>query len=382
MARFLSSGAGVQSSDLNAMGVLTPYVAPTLPKWSKARDSLRAGSTINPRIAFVGDSKTRGAGAGTSNSANQNLTGAAMKAKHYRLAQLLNQEGIPAHAETWFGAGGAGTIPDATAYDPRLSGFSGWNGSVPSLGGTSFVTSNSNPGQFTPGTPVDRVSIFFRNAADRPAFTVAKGSETVAVTPDGIYRLSRQEISFSTRDASPIIITRTGTTNSLLLIGLSAWDSTKPAVEVANFGVFGCNSAYQASTSDPLSPANALAIYAPHLTIINLGTNDLGQSVSLSSYIANITTIVQKAQLSGDVILCWPAVAGSQPSGGSDATRATWRAALKALASQLGCVFADEEALFGGRTGAQANGWFYDSLHESPAAYYSEANALVRLLVA
>lgn len=381
MARFLGSGSGIQSSDLNAMGVLTPYVAPALPKWSKARDALRAGGTSNPRIAFVGDSKTRGAGVGTNNSLNQGLTGAATKAKHFRLAQLLNQAGIPAQAETWFGSGGTGTIPDAVAYDPRLSGFSGWSGGAASLGGGIFSGGVTNPGQFTPGVAVDRVSLFFRNGSDRPPFSIAKGSETVNVTSDGVARITRFEAAFTSRDTNPVVVTRTSG-NSLQLIGLVAWDSSKPAVEIANFGVFGCLSAYQANATDVWSPANALAVYAPHLTVVKLGTNDLNQSVPLATYLANITTIVQKAQLSGDVIVCWPAVAGTSPTGGNDTVRATWKAALKALAVRLDCVFADEEALFGGRLGAQTNGWFADALHENAAGYFCEANALVRLLTA
>jgi len=44
-------------------------------------------------------------------------------------------------------------------------------------------------------------------------------------------------------------------------------------------------------------------------------------------------------------------------------------------------VFLDEEAVFGGRSGAVSGGWFADGLHESAAAYLSLATLLTRLLL-
>ena len=44
-------------------------------------------------------------------------------------------------------------------------------------------------------------------------------------------------------------------------------------------------------------------------------------------------------------------------------------------------MFLDEEAVFGGRSGAVSGGWFADGLHESAAAYLSLATLLTRLLL-
>jgi len=61
--------------------------------------------------------------------------------------------------------------------------------------------------------------------------------------------------------------------------------------------------------------------------------------------------------------------------------RAVWKAQLRTLATSKGCVFLDEEAVFGGRTGAVNGGWFADGRHESAAAYLSLATPLTRLLL-
>lgn len=378
-----SIGGAVSPAALARAGAPVPALesssATALLAWAAARGRLRSGMADVARIAFVGDSKTMGAGAGTGSNAT---TGAFARSRPARVAALLAAGGLPVRADAFFGCAGLGTIADVLAYDPRRSGFSGWGGGSPSLGGAMMVSGNANPGQFQPNGPVDRCSVFLRGGSDRPAFTVSKGSETVTLTPTGASgTFARMEATFATRDASPIIVTRAGTGNNLLLAGLIAWDSTRPGVEIANFGVYGVTAAYQADSSSPIAPAAALAIYAPHLTVVNLGTNDSAQGVAMVTWLAGVRAIVQQARASGSVILAWPAVGGSSPTGGSDAARASWRSALRALAFENDCLFVDEEALLGGRAVAQASSAFTDPLHEAPWAYDVQAAAIARAIL-
>ncbi len=295
---------------------------------------------------------------------------------------LLAAGGFPIRGDSFFGCAGLGSIAEVLAYDPRRSGFSGWSGGSNSLGGAAMSASNGNPGQFQPATPVDRCSVFIRSGTDRPAFTVAKGGESVTLVPAGaVGGFARLEASFTTRDASPIVVTRTGPASNLQLVGMVAWDSTRAGIEVANFGVFGVTSAFQADTSAAFSPAAALAVYAPHLTVVNLGTNDIAQNLAMATWLANVRAIVQQARASGSVILTWPAVGGSAPTGGPDALRAQWRTALRALAFDNDCLFVDEEALLGGRAVAQASGAFADGLHETAWAYDVQAAAIARAIL-
>lgn len=378
-----SIGGAVTAAALARVGALVPAVEASSPTallgWAAARGRMRSGIADSARIAFVGDSKTVGAGAG---SGTNFTVGAFARSRPSRVAALLAAGGLATRSDSFFGCAGFGTIAEVLAYDPRRSGFSGWGGGGNSLGGAMMSAGNANAGQFQPGGVVDRCSVFIRNGTDRPAFTVGKGTESVALTPTGpVGGFARLEASFTTRDSAPITITRTGTNGNLQLAGMIAWDSTKPGVEIANFGAYGVTSTYQADMASAWSPATALATYAPHLTVVNLGTNDIAQGQPMATWLANLRTIVQQARPSGSVILTWPAVAGVSPAGGSDANRSQWRNALRAFAFDNGCLFIDEEAQLGGRAAAQTAAAFADSLHETAWAYDVQAAAIARAIL-
>lgn len=381
-----SIGGAVSVAALARIGVALPSVEAASPAallaWSAARGRLRSGMADAARIAFVGDSKTMGAGAGAGTGPGPGTAGAFARARPARVSALLAAGGLPIRADAFFGCAGLASIADVLIYDPRRSGFSGWGGGGNSLGGAAMSTNNSNPAQFQSAGPVDRCSVFIRNGSDRPAFSVRKGGESVPLTPSGpVGGFARLEVTFQARDANPIMVVRTGTTGNLQLVGLVAWDSARPGIEIVNFGVFGVTSTFQADTTGPWSPAAALATYAPHLTIVNLGTNDLAQKQPMANWLTNIRTIARQARLTGSVILAWPAVGGTSPTGGGDAERAQWRTALRALAFEIDALFVDEEALLGGRAVAQASGAFTDSLHESPWAYDVQAAAIARAIL-
>lgn len=378
-----SIGGAVSPAALARAGAPLPALEATsataLLGWTAARGRVRSGMADVARIAFVGDSKTAGVGAGSGSAAT---IGAFARSRPARVAALLAAGGLPIRADAFFGCAGLTSIADVLAYDPRRSGFAGWSGGSASLGGAMMASAGPNPGQFQPAGPVDRCAVFIRSGSDRPPFTVAKGSETVTLTPSGATgTFARLEVGFATRDAQPIVVTRTGGATNLLLAGLVAWDNTRPGVEIANLGVSGVTAAYQADASSAVAPASALASYAPHLTVVNLGTNDSAQGVAMATWLANIRAIVQVARATGSVILSWPAIGGVSPTGGSDTARAAWRTALRALAFENDCLFVDEEALLGGRATAQATGAFTDPLHEAPWAYDVQAAAIARAIL-
>jgi hypothetical protein len=369
-------GLAVQAQQQNVMLAREASMqGASLTKWRTCRAKLRLALVSTCKIAFPGDSKTFGAGAGTGSKFTVNAFGSSRPS---RLAMLLAQSGLPTRTNSWFGAGGMSTIADVLAYDPRRSGFSGWSGGSVSLGGAALATGNTNPGNFQPSVPVDRVSVFYQQSASQGTFTVAKGSETTTIAAgNATSAIVRAEVTFTTKDASPIVITRSagGFVN---IIGMTAWDSATPGIEISNFAVYGVISGYQADTTNPWSPANALAAYAPDLTIINLWTNDLNQSVTLPVALANIQTIITKAKVTGDCLLEWPSIGGASPSYGADATRAQWRSALITLAVSNGCAFQDDEALLGGRVGVVSNALTADGVHETGPAYDVEAQTLKR----
>ncbi len=347
--------------------------------WATARGKLRAGAADSARIAFVGDSKTMGAGAGTGAKATD---GAFARSRPARLAALLVADSLPTRLG-FAGFNGTLSPADRAAYDPRLTFGAGWSGSTNSLGGGMFAGgAGSGELRFQPTSPADRFSLLYRGGADRPTFSIAKGAETINVVPSGAtMSYVRHEAVFAAKDAQPIIITRTGGSNALTIVGGVAWDSSTPAVEVMNFGVYGVVSAFWTDASTALTPLSALGAYAPHLTVVNLGTNDLAQNVPMATWLANLRAIIGVAKSSGSVVLTWPAIAGVGVGYGSDPVRAPWMAALRSLAAEMGCLFVNEEALLGGRAAAQAAGALPDGVHEAGWAYDVQASAIARAII-
>lgn len=350
-----------------------------LTKWRACRSKIRVGLLASTcKAAFVGDSKSVGAGSGTGSKFTANAFGSSRPS---RLATLLGQQGLAMRTNSWFGAAGMSTIADVLAYDPRRMGFSSWSGGAVSLGGAALATGGTTPGNFQPTVAVDRVSVFYQQSASQGQFTVSKGSETFSFNASNVTSaIVRGEVTFTTKDASPIVITRTGG-GFINIIGEIAWDSAAPGIEISNFSVYGVVSGYQADSTQPWSPLNALGAYAPDLTIINLWTNNLNTAVPLATSVADVQAIITKAKLTGDCIVEWPSIAGTSPAYGADAVRSQWKASLVTLAATNGCAFVDDELLLGGRSGAQASGATADGVHENGWAYDVEAQALMRYLL-
>ena len=358
------------------------YAPPgSLSKWRKCRSQLLTGAVTVCRAAFVGDSKTFGAGAG---AGAQYTNGAFPFARPARVAARLAASGVPIRTDSWFGAGGMGTIAAVLAYDTRRTGFSSWTGGSISLGGGALATSNTNPGNFQPSKAVDRVSVFYVQTPSQGTFTVAKGAESFTINAaNATTALIRAEVTFATKDANPIVITRT-TGGFVNIVGEVAWDSAAAGVEVANFGIYGSVTSYMADTTSVYSPGNALAVYAPVITIINAGTNDLAQGVSLASWLTSMQLLITTAKASGDCMVEWPTIASTSipASGNGDApTRRAFRVALFNLAVSNGCGYVDDSQTLTDPATALANGAFGDAaLHEAGWAYDAEAAPIARAL--
>ena len=351
-----------------------------------ALSRLVTGDGGSVRIAFVGNSKTLGAGAssapatGTTPFTADTLT----KARPYRVGQALKRAGVPVVFDTFFGAAEMAAIADVLAYDPRRSGFAGWDlGGQTSLGGRVLraVAGVNGAGNFQPSQPVDRVSVFHIVGGTQSTIRVAKGSESFTINANGSVAFVRSEIVFTAKTAEPIIITREGA-GQISIAGIVAWDGAAPGVEICNLGRYGTTMVQNSAAADPWSPLNALGVMAPHLTCINTGSADITSGNTMTDYLTAVGQIVDRAKISGSVIIEWPSVGGVSPTnGGADAIRAVWRAELRKLAIAKGCGYLDEEALLGGRAQGAADGAFRDGLHEMAWAYDREARALAPMIL-
>jgi hypothetical protein len=104
--------------------------------------------------------------------------------------------------------------------------------------------------------------------------------------------------------------------------------------------------------------------------------NDLADSLTLSSFIANMTGLITAGQLSGDVIISsFPP--SEESAGGWVASEPEWVAAMQALAISTGCLFVD---FFGRFNGAWNTKYMYDTEHPNDYGYWDWASMLANLL--
>ncbi|MFG1302197.1 SGNH/GDSL hydrolase family protein [Xanthobacter sp. V3C-3] len=375
-----ASGAHVQATLADLASTSKGFARINLRRWQKAAALVRAGAA-RTRLVCIGDSKTQGFGAGSNLAGAGASAGASPKSWPDLLAGMLTARGLPASRDSCFGNKGLAAYSDFAAYDPRNTGGStGWGYAYVTLGGYGWQNStNSNPRSFQPAGQVDTVEIYSRGQANSRVFTVTLDADPTVI---GTYDLvSATEVIVKntptfTLGAHKINIQRTSG-QGVTTLGLIAYNSAAPAVDVINAGWRGSVSADHAAPSNPLSAINMLAAISPGLVVIQIGTNDLNTSVTAATYKANVEQLIVAAQAAGaDVLLMYPTV--GSPGYGSAALRAAYRQALIDLGSAYGCEVIDAEQEFNG----YSSNLFYDSVHENYAGnQYLAAAVASRVLV-
>ncbi|WP_294320372.1 SGNH/GDSL hydrolase family protein [uncultured Sphingomonas sp.] len=379
MARPSGATGGVTLGNLARIGAgpvsIVNATPATLMVWRAQLARLKGGAADAARIACVGDSKTAGAGAGTG---SQRMDGAFPKAWPTQLAGMFVGDGFVVR-DSWFGTAGMQSMAAIAAYDPRRSGFTGWGGGEVSLGGPTLATNGTNTGAFQPSRPVDRASVFVRISSGGGVLRISKGAESFTINTAGTEGFTRSEIVFATKSADPI---QYGWASGgyVSVAGTVAWDSALPGIEVANTSIYGTTSVVQSATAKPASPLAALGTYQPHLTFVKLGTNDINTGVTLPQWEANLRAIVATARTTGSVVLVWPSIGGVSPAYGADDVRRRWQATALRIALTTQSMFLDEEALLGGRSGAQASGALPDGVHTAAWAQLLEAATQYRVI--
>lgn len=122
-------------------------------------------------------------------------------------------------------------------------------------------------------------------------------------------------------------------------------------------------------------------VWKPDLTFINLGINDYrsgGLGITPAQYKANIQKIIDRAKISGDVVLCVPnniapAAEGSIPSD-------QFHQALYELALANNVPLIDFSVVLGTHAESMANGTQRDDLHPNQAGYDMMGEAAANLI--
>ncbi|MFG1247261.1 GDSL-type esterase/lipase family protein [Xanthobacter flavus] len=376
-ARALALGLAPSVAALN--GKVFPRGA--MAKWQAALAKVVAGSG-RAKVLFVGDSTDAGygsAGAGTA------LQSASVPSQ---LAKRLKALGVPAQDNSFFGTN---NLPAAySAYNPRLVRGTGWveaGLSNYSLGAACWKCDSPNTGSlaFTISDYTDTADIYYLRGSGTGTFTVnVDGGSTLAtVNTNGAFGLIKQTASFA-RGANHVLNMQRSAGNSIYIPIAVMYDSTVAAVEVYNAGWSGALTADIANVTNPWSSANAVAVVAPDLTIINCLINSWTLNAgtpqeSIAVAMANIQTVITKAKLSGSALLVGPIP--SDVSKNTVAGQQAYIAALKDLAATNNCAFVDRTLAFIDYTTANAAGLMADVAHGNAAGYAMCAQQLAGILL-
>lgn len=340
---------GDPGTDLTAP--LQTYSTFTASKWFGALQRVRLGQG-NAKLLCVGDSTTAGVGGTQADSwpalVKNRLNLSIPTQSGLSLAMVLNIDSARWSLGGWmqaFGPGGNGLY--------------------------------ANPGSgadavFTPGVVVDTIDVWYYRAAGKGSFVVKiDGVAQPAIDtqgPEGAWLKTTYTVSPAANHTVAFQMPASGDVGPVSVAGIDAYLSTTKSVRVANWGVSG---SVTDTWANGIYSKDAIRDYQPDLTIIMLGINDAGQGLPVATWSANMLSLIQTAQLSGDVILM--SVVPSD-STGLVAWEAQYRDAAKALAASTGSGFLD---LFA-EIGAYSPDTYADALHPNPRGYADIARFVMR----
>jgi len=331
--------------------------------------------SANVQIATIGDSTMAGVttGAGTTQAVNS------WPAK---LATLLQAAGINSGQNNRYGVA-SGTFSFLTGFDSRVSATGGWSqGATLAVGGNAFACSATGALSFTPQGNVTKFIIRWRDGAAGRNFNYqVDGGATTAVNSSGTTQIvSTGPISAGTSGSHTLTIN--WVLGAVTILGIDAYDDTSGRIEatIENWGISGANSANLIDNTDTIAGRFAeYTTFAPKLSLIEGGViNDWQQSVSVATFQANLTTLVQKLLTVGDVIVCTPPF---DPSAlGLAANQQAYVDAMYAVATANNCGVFDIRKKWGSYANAVSNGWQAaggTDPHPTQAGYLDYATAIL-----
>jgi len=116
--------------------------------------------------------------------------------------------------------------------------------------------------------------------------------------------------------------------------------------------------------------------FAPELTIIAFGANEVLDQTPLSEFKQSLQTIITAAKSTGDVLLTSIGVR----SGSFAIPQPDYVNVIKNLSFENSCAFLDIYSRWGGSAGAIASGYMVDTVHPNDAGHYDIASAILSAL--
>lgn len=363
-----SSGTGLQDAGGFGNALLLPNTLSNMAK-------IRAG-TGNIRALCLGESSTRGTGAGTGGSGTINEMAGSYCSW---LATELNAFGIPAHQDSFLGysLGASGT-------DSRVTLGSGWAiAASTSIGGTFLENStNSNTLSFAPLNTVDTFRIWYITAgATNGTFTAnIDGGATLATvnTNTGVGSVTSVTIGGSGSSILPGLHTvnvQQSAGAKIDIVGFESYNATVSSVSFINAGWFGATAANLAAAASGFAPLAGYTAVAPNITLLMEMDNDVVNTTPIASYITSMQTLITTGKVSGDVILVIPYWISSAAS-----LQAPYQAALRTLANTNNVPLLDFTQRYTSFTTQSTQGFMFDGNHMLSTGYSDLAQGFARFL--
>lgn len=347
-----------------------------LQKAAAAFSKTRAGIS-NTKVAMFGDSTFLGSG---SSGVALYPAGAREYGPCVKLASRLNQYSIPAVSHASFGDGASGA--SFFAWDPRFSAGAGWT--IASLNnlwsvGSYLNSSTTNPLNFTPIGSVDTFVLYYAiTSGGARSFTYAvDGGATTPVDCNAAQAIGVLTIPAGAAGTHTLNIARV--TGGIYILGVRAYNSSIKCVEIMNMGRSGGRASN--ATSSNAAAWDALAAFptwAPDLTIINLTINEWLNNGNLTTYKADMQTIINTAKATGDVILCT-----GVPSAIGSATTVTQNGVaevVRTLARENNLLLVDNLSRFGTYEIRNPQGLYTDTAHPNGPGYANAIGPIYEIL--
>ena len=219
----------------------------------------------------------------------------------------------------------------------------------------------------------DNVDIYVVQAGGSAPFTVAidGGSDVVVGNSTSAGNTVKYNVATGSVGSHTIVI-KAPASGTLYLVGLSA-----------NIGSSGCQVHNCGLTSTLISDfayghnSDYVTALAPNLTIIALDTNDHNNQSDLTSYRSYFTTVIQKALVSGSVLL----LGGCNDNISKPIPQKAYHAVLMSLARQYNCAFISIYDRWKDWATANSMGLMYDTQHPNVKGHADYAVGILRHII-
>lgn len=298
------------------------------------------------KIMTVGDSNTRGVGALKASTSYPAL-----------LKGRLVGAGIP--------NGGTGLVfPEA---DGRWTLGGGFNRHAATK--FTYYTSTAGPtATFVSDVPGTIVDYYYRGTTAAHTVTIDGGAPINIPNPGGASDIRKHTVTGLANTTHTIVVTATN--SFTYMFGVDVHSGT--GVAVCNAGISGTTSADWAVT-DFDGPRPVSSAWAPDLTVLILGANDVTTGISVAAFEANMAALIASYKALGDTVIGVPIPRGNAES---DSLFPPYVEAIYRLAEAQDVPLIDLSARWGTAAQATTLGMMSDTLHGSATGYGDIAGAV------